>query len=127
MVDSELVTVGSEVAAWVADLVVVPEGGREGEQPESDARAEAGQGACSVALEPELSLAGCEHRLDPLADRSERPEAGRLVFAGRAQKARPAVCHERLELAPGEALVGDHCVARKRHPLEHFPCDLALG
>lgn len=89
MVDSESVAIGGEVAAWVTDLVVVPERGCECEQPESDPRTEAGEGARTVALEPELALAGGKHRLDPLAHRPERPEAGGLVLAVGAQKVRP--------------------------------------
>src|SRR5215207_471346 len=126
MVDSELVAVGGEVSAWVADVVVVPEGGCEGEQSESDARAEAGEGARAVAFESELAFAGREHRLDPLADRPELAEAGRFVLAVGSQKAGSAAGHERFELAPGETLVGDHGVALERDPVEHLARDLAL-
>src|SRR5680860_1162156 len=45
MVDSKSVAVGGEVAAWVTDLVVVPERSGEREQPEPDARSEAWEGA----------------------------------------------------------------------------------
>src|SRR5918996_2175581 len=86
MLDSELVGVGGEVAAGVADLPVVPEAGREGEQPHADAGAEAGQGAAAVALQSELPFAGPEDRLDALADVAERAEARLLVAAVGAQE-----------------------------------------
>lgn len=56
MVDSDLVAVGGEVSAWVADRFVVPEAGGEGEQALSHAGGDAAEGACSVALQGELSL-----------------------------------------------------------------------
>src|SRR5918996_5054418 len=89
MVDSELVGIGGEVAAGVADLPVVPEAGGEGEQAHPDAGAEAGQGAGAVAFEPELALAGPEDRFDALADVPERAEAGLLVAAGGGPQTRP--------------------------------------
>jgi hypothetical protein len=88
MVDSELVGIGGEVAAGLADLPVVPEAGGEGEQPHPDPGAEAGKGASAVALQPELALAGPEHRFDALADESQGAEAGLLVAAVGSQKVR---------------------------------------
>jgi hypothetical protein len=48
MVDSVSVAVGGEVAAGVTDVVVLPQAGGEGEQPERNAGADAGQ--CSSAV-----------------------------------------------------------------------------
>src|SRR5918999_287421 len=127
MVDSELVGVGGEVAAGVADLPVVPEAGGEGEQAHPDAGAEAGQGAGAVAFEPELALAGPEDRFDALADVPERAEAGLLVAPVGAQQARSLRGDEALEVVAGEALVGDDRVTGQRHPFEQLLGDLTLG
>src|ERR671914_598717 len=98
MVDSESVGIGGEVAARLADVVVVDEPGGEGEQPERDADADAGDGAAAVAFERELALAGPEHRLDPLADGTEGPVARIFVAAVGAQKAGAEAGHVGLEL-----------------------------
>jgi hypothetical protein len=70
----------------------------EGEQPQGDAGADAGERAPAVGFECELSFAGPEDRFDPLADRSERPVAGWFVFSVGTQKARADVGHVRLLL-----------------------------
>src|SRR5215211_9092608 len=111
MVDSESVAVGGEVAAWVTDVVVVDEAGGEGEQSQGDADADAGDGASAVAFEGELALAGPKHRLDPLADRAQRPVAAIFVAAVGAQEARTNAGHVGLEFIAREALVGDDGVA----------------
>src|SRR5512134_2145692 len=99
MVDSQSVTVGREAAARFTDLPVVPEAGGEGEQPHPDPSAKAGQGAGPVTLQAELALAGPEHRLDPLADRAQRSEAGFLVLAVGAQEGGAPIGHPLLELS----------------------------
>src|SRR5215207_7263397 len=127
MVNSELVGIGGEVAAGVADLPVVPEAGGEGEQPHPDAGAESGEGAGAVAFEPELALAGPEDRFDALADEPERAEAWLLVASVGAQEGRSLLGDEALEVLAREALVGDEHVAGERQALEQLLGDLALG
>ena len=97
MVDSELVGVGGELAAGLADFPVVPEAGCEGEQSQADVGSEAGEGAGAVAFEPALALAGPEHRFDALADESQRAEARPLVLAVGAQEGRSLLGGEALE------------------------------
>src|SRR5215210_443813 len=104
MVDSVSVAVGGEVAAWVTDLVVVPEAGCEREQAKRDAAGEAGHGAGAVAFESELAFAGPKHRFDPLANRSEGSVAAWFVFAVGAQKAGAAAGHERSNSSPAKPL-----------------------
>src|SRR5581483_450366 len=127
MVDSKSMGVGAEMTPRLTDLAVMPEPRGEGEQAQGDPGTEAGQGASAVALQPELALAGPEHRLDPLADPPQRAEAGSLVLAVRPEEGGSAEPHELLELPPGEALVRDHGVAGERHPLEHLAGDVPLG
>ena len=119
------------MAAWLTDVVVMAEAGGEGEQPERDAGAEAGESAGAVAFEPELAFAGPDDRFDPLADLPERPVAGLLVVAIGAQEARAEVCHEGLELSSREALVGDDGVAiegaRSSISARDFPLGLVGG
>src|SRR5688572_2931784 len=107
MVDSESVAVGCEVPAWVTDVVVVDESGGEGQQPERDADADAGDCAATVAFERELALAGPEHRLDPLTDGAQRAVAARFVLAVGSQQAAAETGHVLLELLAREALIGD--------------------
>ncbi len=75
------VVLGDEMAAWVADVPVVPEAGGEREQALRDAGDEALQGASAVAFDRELVLAGVDDRLDPLSDAAERTEATWFVAA----------------------------------------------
>src|SRR5204862_192734 len=84
MVDPELVAIGAEALARLTDLGVMPEPGREGEEPQPDAGAQARECAGAVALEAELSLAGPKDRFDPLAHAPERSELERLVLEGEA-------------------------------------------
>src|SRR5665648_549359 len=111
MVDSVLVAVGGEVAAWVTDLLVVDEAGGEGEKSERDADADALDGAGSVVFEGELAFAGPKHRLDPLTQRAEGAVAAGFVFAVGAQEARAQAGHDLFEFFAGEAFVGQHGVA----------------
>src|SRR5918994_2672657 len=127
MVDSESVGIGGEVAPWLADLPVVPEARGEGEQADPDARAESGQRAGPVTFEAELALAGPEHRLDPLADPAEGPDARLLVAAVGPQEGGAPIGHPRFELPAREPLVGDDRVAIEGDALEHPARDLALG
>src|SRR4051812_8669887 len=127
MVDSVLVAVGGEVAAWVTDLVVVPDAGCEREQAERDAAGEAGQGAGAVAFESELAFASPEHRFDPLANRSEGSVAARFVFAVGAQEAGAAAGHELLELFAREAFVGDDGVSGDGDASEQLGGNITFG
>lgn len=54
----------------VAGVVVVPDGGCQGQDSLGDARGDSGGGAPVVAFEPELVLKGVEDGLDSLAQRS---------------------------------------------------------
>ena len=81
MVDSVSVAVGGEVAAWVTDVVVVGEACGERQEAQRDAGAQALNGAPAVGFEGELSLAGPDDRLDPLAYRPQRSVAARFVAA----------------------------------------------
>src|SRR5512139_4024073 len=120
MVDSFLVAVGGEVAAWVTDVVVVDDARGEGEQSERDAGAEAWEGAAAVGFEGELALAGPDDRFDPLADRAERSVAVGLVAAVRAQEVRAEIGHELFELLAGEAFIGHDGVAVKLDASQHL-------
>src|ERR671929_1675073 len=113
MVDSVSVAVGGEVAAWVTDVVVVGEAGGEGQQSQRDAGADAGQGSGAVVFEGQLSLAGPEHRLDPLPDGAEGSVAVGFVAAVGAQKAGAEGGHDLLELPADETLFGQDGVAVK--------------
>src|SRR5918999_4378423 len=104
MVDSELVGVGGEVAAGVADLPVVPEAGGEGEQAHPDAGAEAGQGAGAVAFEPELALAGPEDRFDALADVPSEPKRGCSSRRSGRSKLAPCAATKRSKSWPAKPL-----------------------
>src|SRR5215211_1679095 len=127
MVDSDLVAVGGEVAAGVADRFVVPEAGGEGEQALGDASGDAAEGATAVTFERELVLERVEDRFDPLAGATERAEAQRLVLSVGAHEPATEISHELLELAPGKALVGEHDAPFDRHALEDLGGRLALG
>ncbi|WSA40366.1 hypothetical protein OG946_25150 [Streptomyces sp. NBC_01808] len=66
-----------------------------------------------MVFQAELTFEGVEHRLDPLADTGQSAVPGGFVLAVRPHQvdAQP-FGEERLELAPGEALVGeDHLPA----------------
>lgn len=77
--------------------------------------------------EDELSFAGPEHRLDPLAHRSKRSVATGLSFAIGAQEPRAEAGHVRLKLLARESFVGKHGVALQVGPLEHLGRDLRSG
>jgi len=73
MSDSVSVVIGGEVAAWLADLRVVPDADCEGEDALADGRPDAVECAAAVAFEVELAFGGVDDRFDPLADAAERP------------------------------------------------------
>src|ERR671931_2335078 len=68
-----MVVVGEGADGVVADLVVVPDGGGQGEQALADAGAQAGQGAGAVAFQAEFVFGGPDDGFDPLADAAEVP------------------------------------------------------
>src|SRR3990170_3349302 len=107
MVDSVSVVVADERACGVvADAMVVPDAGGEGEEPLSDAGSETGEGAGAVSFERELVLAAPDDRFDPLADAAEVAVPLGLVAAVGAQQAAAQLEAELLELGAGEAFVG---------------------
>src|SRR6516225_639365 len=61
------------------DEPVVPDTGREGEQPLSNANGDAGVGPAAVRFEAELSLEGVVDRLDALADPTKRAPQVSLI------------------------------------------------
>jgi len=87
--------------------VVERDRGGECQEPERDACCDAGDGAGAVAFERELAFAGLEDRLDPLAQGTERSEAGCFVLAARASDPRAEVGRLAFEVAAGVALVAD--------------------
>src|ERR671924_1829135 len=76
-----MVVVDEAADGVVADLVVVPDGGGEGEQALADAGAKAGEGAGAVAFQAEFVLAGPDDGFDPLADAAEVAVAVGFVAA----------------------------------------------
>ena len=58
-----------------------------------------------------------------MPDAAEGAEAGGFVFAVGAQEGGAVVGHERLELAAGEILVGDHDVSGDGDAVEHLGRD----
>ena len=70
-------------------VVVVPDGGGQGQDALQDADGDSGRCASAVAFEVELSLECFVDRLDDLAERLEEPGSGPfgLSLAGRAEQA----------------------------------------
>src|ERR671932_2816253 len=127
MSDSVSVVIGGEAAAGLTDLPVVPDAGREGEHALADPHPDTGEGATAMALERELALEGVDDRLDPLAQPSERAEAGLLVAPVGAHEPTAERGDELLELRAREALVADHGLAAGEGALEQRRRHLALG
>ena len=63
-------------------MVVVPDGGGEGQDSLQDADPDPGRRVSAVLFEVELAFEGVEDGFDPLADAAEVPEAGFLIFVG---------------------------------------------
>src|SRR5216683_1835610 len=91
----------------LAGLVVVPDGGGQGEDALQDADQDSGGSLPAVPLEVELALECVVDRLDDLAQRLEELGAGPfgLALAGRAQQARPGAGEGGLEVATVVVLV----------------------
>src|SRR5579863_5684175 len=96
-----------------ADLLVVPDRGREGEEALKNPGHDPEGGAAAVALQVELALKGLVHRLDDLAKRLEEPSTGpgSLALHRRAEKAGAVLVQEDLELGASVALVGEDDLA----------------
>src|SRR4051794_29459402 len=110
MIDSEFwesVVVVDEASVPVADELVVANGGGQGEQATRDAGHEAGHGVRAVAFEGELALEAVDDRFDPLAHGTEFAEAAWLVLAIGPQQPAAHLLDHGLELAAGEALIGE--------------------
>src|SRR5579864_1115077 len=107
------VVVVGEVAAGRVDLVVLPEqpvvpdAGGEGEDALADAGPDAFGDVGAVIFERELALGGVDDRFDPLAAAGELAMAGLFVIAVGAAQAEVQRGDDLLELAAGEAFVGD--------------------
>src|SRR5262245_12246456 len=126
MIDS-LVVVGDQAAAWGVDYPVVEDCCGEGEQSSGDGADEAGECAAAVALERELVFERVEAGFDPLTDATEGAEAGRLVSAVGAQELGAEGGDLLLELAAGEAFVGNHGLAGLEGTLEQLGGDNPFG
>src|SRR5579875_91544 len=129
MIDSTLWSVREfrEGACGLADVVVEPDAGGEGEEFGGDPGSEAVKGAGVVAFEPEPVFQGPEDAFDALADRSEvRPFAG-LVFAVRSEDPRAVTLGgQGRALAAGVALVGNDRLAAVQTDREQPERDLAF-
>jgi hypothetical protein len=110
-----LVVVGDQRALdWLAGVVVVPDGGGQGEDALDDPGQDSGGGVPAVAFEVELALEGVVDRFDDLPQWPEELDTGALVFAcaGWAEQAGTAVGQGGLKagavvvLVPEDGLAG---------------------
>jgi hypothetical protein len=69
-----------------------------------------------VVLQAELALEGVEHRLDPLSDAAETAMPARFVAAVRAQQPHAEPGYLLFDVAPCQALVGQHRGAGDNQP-----------
>src|SRR6266540_3273797 len=123
-----LMPVSGEGAAWLAELPVEVDGGVEGEDAGGDAANEAGWSLREVVFEPQLVLERVDDRLDSLPDLPDRRRLPlRLVGSAGAQQECAELADGLLEVAAGEALIGDHELADGRLPLQQLEHGLALG
>src|SRR5680860_1500962 len=119
--------VGHERAARSPELVVEPDAGREGQDPGSDAGAQALGSARAVAFEAQDVLEGPKDRLDALADPAQaRPRVLGLVLAGGSHDVATQLGHRPLEGAAGIALVADDRLAAAKHMGQQIEGDRAL-
>src|SRR5947209_979312 len=112
-----LVVVGGEGPQdWLAGVVVVPDGGGEGEESLEDAGDDASWGLTAVSFEVELALKRVVDGLDDLTERFEDPGAcaGLFAFEGGPEQSDASFGEVGLELAAGVALVGDERLAGSR-------------
>jgi hypothetical protein len=92
----------------LSGLVVVPDGGGQGQDALQDPDRDPTRSAAAVALQVELALEGVVDRLDQLPQRLEQVRSGPLGFAlaGWPQQPHAQLGQERLELAAVVVLVG---------------------
>jgi len=90
-------------------VVVVPDGGGQGEDALQDADQDAGGSLAAVVFEVELTFVGVEDRLDGLAQWFEEPGACSVGFAlaGRSQQGQACLDQGGLELGAEIVLVPD--------------------
>src|SRR5215208_1872686 len=100
-----------------AKLPVEPDASSQGQQSLRDPDPCALDGVSAVVFQAELVLEGVEDGLDPLADSPQRAEPVGLITAVRASQGRAQLADQRLELAPGQSLVGQDAHARAQHAL----------
>jgi hypothetical protein len=102
-----LVVVGDQGALVSrTDLPVPPAPGGQRQQPLRHPDPDPGQGAAAVLLQPELTLEGLDGALDPLPEAAQRAVPAWLVSAVGSQQPGAIAGDELVELAAGEALVG---------------------
>src|SRR5664280_2024293 len=109
------VIVGNERSEdGLSAVVVVPDGGGQGEQSLQDSGHHTLGGVTSVSFQVELAFQGLVHRFDQLAEGLQEPcpGAGILTLLGRTDELRPLGGEEALELDTGVALVGQDDLAR---------------
>src|SRR5215469_12499468 len=94
-------------------VVVVPDGGGQGEDALQDPGQHPGEGVPAVAFEVELPLEGVVDRFDDLPQWLEEPGTGPrgLAAAGRAEQAHPAVGQGDLKAGAVVVLVPDDGLA----------------
>src|SRR5574340_1466844 len=120
MVD-RLMPVRGERSRWKAELPVEVDGGGEGEDPCGHAAYEPSRGSREMALEAKLVFERVDDRLDALADAPDRWRCALGLVSSPGPQEQPAERgHGLLEVSAGEALVGDHELARWRLALEQF-------
>jgi hypothetical protein len=102
-----LVVVGDQRSlVGLADLPVPPDAGGQGQQPLGDPDPDPGQGPATMLLQPELTLEGLEHALDPLPKAPQRTNPVRLISPVGTQQHRAVGGDHLVELTAGEPLVG---------------------
>src|SRR3989442_5411095 len=99
-----------------ADEPVVPDAGRESEQPLSDPHHDAAAGAAAVLFEPELTFEGVVDGLDTLTEPAQLAVALPLTTAIGPDERGAEFTDEGLELPPGVPLVSDDEQAAPERP-----------
>jgi hypothetical protein len=94
------------------DLPVPPDAGGQGQQSLGDSDPDSGQGPAAVLFQAELTLEGLEGALDPLPELAQGALPGWLISAVGSQQPGPVGGDHLVELAAGEALIGQDDQAR---------------
>src|ERR671924_1025484 len=100
-----------------AKLPVEPDSSGQGQQPLGDPNPDTLDGVGAVVFQAKLVLEGVEDGLDPLADPAQRAEPVGLISPVWAGQGRAQLADQRVELAPGQPLVGQYDHARAQHAL----------